>query len=40
MLYIDLELVSREDKEKVIKYLNETKLLKTTYDLVEDLFKL
>lgn len=40
MLYIDLELVSREDKEKVIKYLNETKLLKTTYDPVEDLFKL
>ena len=30
MLYIDLEPVSREDKEKVIKYLNETKLLKTT----------
>ena len=40
MLYIDLELVSREDKEKVIKYLNETKLLKTIYDPVEDLFKL
>ena len=40
MLYIDLELVSREDKEKVINYLNETKLLKTTYDPVEDLFKL
>ena len=40
MLYIDLELVSREDKEKVIKYLNETKLLKTTYDPVEYLFKL
>ena len=40
MLCIDLELVSREDKEKVIKYLNETKLLKTTYDPVEDLFKL
>ena len=40
MLYIDLELVSREDKEKVIKYLNETNLLKTIYDPVEDLFKL
>ncbi|MGB1931630.1 MAG: hypothetical protein ACPIA4_03980 [Flavobacteriales bacterium] len=40
MLYIDLELVSQEDKEKVIQYLNETKLLKSTYDAVEDLFKL
>ena len=40
MLYIDLELVSQEDKEKVIQYINETKLLKSTYDAVEDLFKL
>lgn len=40
ILYIDLELVSSEDKKKVLHYLNETKLLKSNYDVVEDLFKL
>ena len=40
VMYIDLELVSIEDKKKVIKFLNESKLLKSTYDVVEDLFKI
>lgn len=39
-LYIDLNLVSVEDKKKVIAFLEENELLKTTYDVVEDLFKM
>lgn len=40
VLYIDLELVSEEDKKKVIRFLKEMDLLKSTYDAVKDLFKL
>ena len=39
VLYINLELVSEEDKKKVIDFLKETELLQTTYDAVKDLFK-
>jgi hypothetical protein len=40
VLYIDLELVSEEDKKKVIRFLKEMDLLKSTYDAVKDLFEL
>jgi hypothetical protein len=38
VLYINLDLVSLEDKKKVIRFLKEKELLKSTYDAVQDLF--
>ena len=38
--YINLDLVSLEDKKKVIRFLKEKELLKSTYDAVQDLFKM
>ena len=40
VLYINLDLVSLEDKKKVIRFLKEKELLKSTYDAVQDLFKM
>tara|TARA_B100001063_G_C16773762_1_gene563521 strand:+ start:1326 stop:1748 length:423 start_codon:yes stop_codon:yes gene_type:complete len=40
VLYINLDLVSLEDKKKVIRFLKENELLKSTYDAVQDLFKM
>ena len=34
VLYINLDLVSLEDKKKVIRFLKEKELLKSTYDAV------
>ena len=40
VLYINLDLVSLEDKKKVIRFLKEKELLKSTYDAIQDLFKM